>query len=92
MRLSTREVNLAFQCRYCNTWPKAIRLVESRLGDLKSLVTHRFQVEEAKEAFGTAADLATGALKVSRCEEGDICSKLNGTLVRGMASQVVKLN
>lgn len=64
MRLSVREVKMAFQYRYCNTWPKAIRLVESGLVNLKPLVTHRFEVEEAKDAFGTAADPSKGALKV----------------------------
>jgi L-iditol 2-dehydrogenase len=64
MRLSTREVTLAFQYRYANTWPKAIRLVESGLVDLKGLVTHRFAIEEAGRAFETAKDPKSGALKV----------------------------
>ncbi|ORY15762.1 sorbitol dehydrogenase-like protein [Clohesyomyces aquaticus] len=64
MRLSTREVDLQFQYRYCNTWPKAIRLVKSGIIDMKKLVTHRFKLEEAVEAFKTAADPKTGAIKV----------------------------
>ena len=64
MRLSTREIKLAFQYRYCNTWPRAIRLVEAGLIDLKPLVTHRFDLEDAKEAFATAADPSKGAVKV----------------------------
>lgn len=64
MRLSTREVDLQFQYRYCNTWPKAIRLVKSGVIDLTKLVTHRFKLEEAVEAFKTAADPKTGAIKV----------------------------
>ncbi|KAF2662366.1 GroES-like protein [Lophiostoma macrostomum CBS 122681] len=64
MRLSTREVDLQFQYRYCNTWPKAIRLVKSGTIDLKRLVTHRFKLEEAVEAFKTASDPKTGAIKV----------------------------
>jgi L-iditol 2-dehydrogenase len=64
MRLSTREVDLQFQYRYCNTWPKAIRLVKSGVIDLSKLVTHRFQLEDAVEAFKTAADPKTGAIKV----------------------------
>ncbi|RYP67391.1 hypothetical protein DL769_005777 [Monosporascus sp. CRB-8-3] len=64
MRCSTREVDLQFQYRYCNTWPRAIRLVENGVIDLKKLVTHRFKLEDALEAFKTAADPKTGAIKV----------------------------
>ena len=64
MRLSTREIRMAFQYRYVNTWPKAIRLVEGGLVDLKSLVTHRFGIEEAGEAFKTVTDPEKRALKV----------------------------
>lgn len=64
MRLSVREVDLQFQYRYCNTWPRAIRLVQSGLIDMKKLVTHRFDLEDAVKAFETAADPKTGAIKV----------------------------
>lgn len=64
MRLSTREVDLQFQYRYCNTWPRAIRLVQAGLIDMKKLATHRYALEDAVEAFETAADAKTGAIKV----------------------------
>ena len=64
MRLSTREIDLKLQYRYCNTWPRAIRLMSSGLVDLKKMVTHRYTLEEAIEAFKTAADAKTGAIKV----------------------------
>jgi L-iditol 2-dehydrogenase len=64
MRCSTREVDLKFQYRYANTWPRAIRLLASGLIDLKKLVTHRYQLDNATEAFKTAADPKTGAIKV----------------------------
>lgn len=64
MRCSTREVDLQFQYRYCNTWPRAIRLVENGVIDLSKLVTHRFKLEDAINAFKTAADPKTGAIKV----------------------------
>lgn len=64
MRLSTREVDLQFQYRYSNTWPRAIRLVESGIIDMQKLVTHRYQLEDAIKAFETAANPKTGAIKV----------------------------
>ncbi|KAL1903575.1 L-arabinitol 4-dehydrogenase [Sporothrix stenoceras] len=64
MRASVREVDLQFQYRYSNTWPRAIRLVQSGLVDLKPLVTHRFKLEDAIEAFRTSSDPSTGAIKV----------------------------
>lgn len=64
MRLSTQEIDLQFQYRYANTWPRAIRLVESGVIDLKRLVSHRFGIEDAVKAFETAGNSASGAIKV----------------------------
>lgn len=64
MRLSTREIDLQFQYRYANQWPRAIRLVAGGVIDLKKLVTHRFKLEDAVDAFKTASDPKTGAIKV----------------------------
>ncbi|QUC18443.1 uncharacterized protein UV8b_02684 [Ustilaginoidea virens] len=64
MRASVREVDIQLQYRYCNTWPRAIRLVESGVVDLSRLVTHRFALEDALKAFETAADATSGAIKV----------------------------
>ena len=64
MRLSTQDIDLQFQYRYSNTWPKAIRLVQSGVINVEKLVTHRFNMSNAVEAFETAADPKTGAIKV----------------------------
>ena len=72
MRLSTQEVDLQFQYRYCNTWPRAIRLVESGVVDLAKLVTHRFDIEDAVKAFEMAADSKTGTIKVQIQSEVDV--------------------
>ncbi|KAA8651456.1 hypothetical protein EYZ11_011100 [Aspergillus tanneri] len=64
MRLSTQEIDLQYQYRYSNTWPRAIRLVENGVINLKKLVTHRYTLEDAIKAFETASDPKTGAIKV----------------------------
>ncbi|RMD40282.1 hypothetical protein DV735_g4827, partial [Chaetothyriales sp. CBS 134920] len=64
MRLSTMEIDLQYQYRYANTWPKAIRLVRSGVINLDKLVTHRFNLSDAVQAFKTAADPKSGAIKV----------------------------
>ena len=71
MRLSTQEIDLQFQYRYANTWPRAIRLVDSGVLDLSQLVTHRFDLEDAVNAFETAADISKGAIKVQIQSEVD---------------------
>ena len=72
MRLSTQEIDLQFQYRYANTWPRAIRLVESGVVELGRLVTHRFDIVDAVRAFETAADPKTGAIKVQIQSELDV--------------------
>lgn len=64
MRLSTQEIDLQYQYRYSNTWPKAIRLVQNGVINMDKLVTHRYNMSDAIEAFKTAADPKTGAIKV----------------------------
>jgi L-iditol 2-dehydrogenase len=64
MRLSTQEIDLQYQYRYSNTWPRAIRLVQSGVINVEKLVTHRFNISGAVKAFETAADPKTGAIKV----------------------------
>jgi len=64
MHLSANEIDVGFQYRYADQYPKAIRLVAGGLINLKPLVTHRFKLEEAVEAFHLAADPTKGAIKV----------------------------
>jgi L-iditol 2-dehydrogenase len=67
---STKEVDLKLQYRYSNTWPRAIRLLSGGVVDLRKLITHRFNIEEAVEAFKIAADPKSGAIKVQiRCSD-----------------------
>ncbi|KAF2717664.1 GroES-like protein [Polychaeton citri CBS 116435] len=64
MYLSANEIDLRFQYRYHDTYPKAISLVSEGLIPLKPLVTHRYSLEEGLEAFATASNPAARAIKV----------------------------
>nr|P0DMQ6.1 RecName: Full=Sorbitol dehydrogenase; Short=SDH; AltName: Full=Polyol dehydrogenase [Gallus gallus] len=50
---AVREVDIRGIFRYCNTWPVAISLLASKRINIKPLVTHRFPLEKALEAFET---------------------------------------
>ncbi|KAI4272058.1 MAG: hypothetical protein LQ337_005570 [Flavoplaca oasis] len=71
MRLSTQEIDLQFQYRYCNTWPRAIRLVQEGVIRMDGLVTHRFDIEDSVQAFETSGDVKSGAVKVMIQSECD---------------------
>ncbi|ORY79538.1 chaperonin 10-like protein [Protomyces lactucae-debilis] len=63
MHCSANEIDLQFQYRYHETWPKAIRLMEEGVIDLKPLVTHRFKLEEAVAALTNSASPTSGSIK-----------------------------
>lgn len=69
MHLSCNEIDLRFVFRYKNTWPDAVQLVADGKIDVVKLVSHRFALEQAREAvevgsgkqrslLGVFADLA----------------------------------
>lgn len=64
MHASFREIDVRFQFRYRETYPKAIRLVTEGLINLKPLVTHRFSLEDGVAAFEAASTPAAKAIKV----------------------------
>ncbi|KAI9610782.1 hypothetical protein KEM48_004758 [Puccinia striiformis f. sp. tritici PST-130] len=51
--MCANEVDLQFEFRYANQYPKAIQLVSSGLIDVKQLVTHKLPLDRAIEAFHT---------------------------------------
>lgn len=69
MYASFREIDIRFQFRYHETYPKAITLVSEGLIDLKPLVTHRFTLEQAKEAFEAASTSSAKAVKVQLLDD-----------------------
>lgn len=64
MRLSAQEIDLQFQQRYVNMWPRAIRVLASGSVNLRRLITHEFSLQNAVKAFETAADPRSGSIKV----------------------------
>lgn len=69
MHASVNDINIKFQYRYVNTWPKCIRLVNDKVIDVKALVTHRFNIEDAAKAFATTSDPTSGSVKVMIFDE-----------------------
>jgi L-iditol 2-dehydrogenase len=69
MHMSSKQIDLRFQFRYHDTYPRAISLVSAGLIDLKPLVTHRFKLEEGEQAFKTASDPSAKAVKVQIIDE-----------------------
>lgn len=64
MHLSAKEIDLRWQYRYHDIYPKAIGLVAAGIIDLKPLVSHRFALEDGIKAFETASNPASKAIKV----------------------------
>lgn len=64
MHMSAKEIDLKFQYRYHDIYPKSISLVAGGLIDLKPLVSHRYKLEEGVQAFATASNPSSGAIKV----------------------------
>ncbi|KAK3671677.1 hypothetical protein LTR78_008410 [Recurvomyces mirabilis] len=69
MHASFREIDIRFQFRYRETYPKAIMLVSEGLIDLKPLVTHRFTLEEGQAAFEAASNPDARAIKVQLLDD-----------------------
>lgn len=61
---SIREVDLKCVFRYCNTYPTALQLVASGKVNVKRLVTHRFKMHDAEDAFEAARNRASKSIKV----------------------------
>lgn len=51
---NTKEIDCKGVFRYRETWPLAIKLVSEKRVDVSKLVTHRFKLEQAMEAFEVA--------------------------------------
>ncbi|MBX5436441.1 MAG: NAD(P)-dependent alcohol dehydrogenase [Alicyclobacillaceae bacterium] len=62
--ISSYEVDIFGIFRYANTYPQGIRFLASGRFDVKSLVTDRYPLEQAKDALERARTNKSGSLKV----------------------------
>ncbi|XP_069862109.1 sorbitol dehydrogenase-like isoform X1 [Dipodomys merriami] len=67
---AAREVDIKGVFRYCNTWPMAISMLASKTINVKPLVTHRFPLEKAMEAFETSKQ-GVGLKVMIKCDPND---------------------
>ncbi|XP_020029095.1 sorbitol dehydrogenase [Castor canadensis] len=67
---AAREVDIKGVFRYCNTWPMAISMLASKTMNVKPLVTHRFPLEKAVEAFETSKK-GVGLKVMIKCDPND---------------------
>ncbi|XP_026565623.1 sorbitol dehydrogenase [Pseudonaja textilis] len=65
-----REVDIRGIFRYCNTWPMAIAMLASKKINVQPLVTHRFPLEKAEEAF-EATKKGIGIKIMLKCDPKD---------------------
>jgi len=65
-----KGLTIRFSRRMGDVYPRTIRLVAEGRIDVKSVVSHRFPIGQAPEAFAMQADYADGALKTLICPNG----------------------
>ncbi|KAK9234932.1 chaperonin 10-like protein [Lipomyces kononenkoae] len=67
---SVNEIDLRFQYRYANQWPRAIRIMNGGLVEgIEKIITQRFGLEDGVKAFETAADPTSDNVKVVILDE-----------------------
>ena len=59
-----KELSLLFSRRMKHTYPSAIRLVREKRVDIRSVITHRFLLDELPAAFALNARYGDGVVKV----------------------------
>ncbi|CAO3680596.1 unnamed protein product [Umbelopsis vinacea] len=62
--LGAREVDIKGIFRYCNTYPRAVKMLSSGAIDVKPLITHSYPLKNAVDAFEHVKSGRDGAIKV----------------------------
>ncbi|KAJ2990146.1 hypothetical protein NUW58_g3103 [Xylaria curta] len=81
MHLSLAEIDLKFINRYRDTWPAAIQCLSGEVLNLNKLVTHKFPLEKAVEAFELNADPTTPSIKIHIVDDVDVVLNTNRCLL-----------
>ncbi|XP_062926541.1 sorbitol dehydrogenase-like isoform X1 [Mobula hypostoma] len=68
LNAAIREVDIRGMFRYCNTYPVAIAMLASKKVDVKPLISHRFPLSRAIEAFEITAK-QLGIKVMLRCDQ-----------------------
>lgn len=71
MHFSFNEMTIKGLFRYTNTWPRGIRMLENGVIDVKSLVTFKFPLKDADQAFAKASDPKSTGIKTMVVDEED---------------------
>lgn len=61
---STRDLETHTILRHCNTYPTALKLITSGKAPVRRLISHRFKINQAQEAFEMAHDMTNKPIKV----------------------------
>jgi L-iditol 2-dehydrogenase len=64
LEILDKEIDLLGIFRYANIYPQAIRLIETGLVDVRSMITHKFPLEKTAEALELAYARLDGVIKV----------------------------
>ncbi|XP_058638067.1 sorbitol dehydrogenase-like isoform X2 [Onychostoma macrolepis] len=70
LNAALREVDIRGVFRYRNTWPVAISMLASKKVNIKPLVTHRFPLEQAVQAFEMSRQ-GLGVKVILKCDKND---------------------
>ena len=66
------QIELKFSNCYKDTWPAGIAAISGGVLNLDKLVTHKFPLEQAVEAFELASDVSKGSIKVQIVDDVDV--------------------
>ncbi|KAI9270563.1 chaperonin 10-like protein [Phascolomyces articulosus] len=62
--ITGRQVDVKGVFRYCNTYPRAISMLQKKHINVKPLITHTYPIESSQEAFLHATNGRDGAIKI----------------------------
>lgn len=61
---SMRDLETHTSLRHCNTYPTALKLITSGKAPVRRLISHRFKMHQAQEAFEMARDASSKPIKI----------------------------